>query len=185
LKLAIGVMCVASLVSEHGARANCDEAPARPATIDVYECSYLGGDGGTSTLENNGSGQGVLVRGSVTWKKGGTEDNLRLWLPGTEMPDCSKLLAPGQVAANVEKVCCESRAGAVCEVGADAVVSSSKLVPAKPVKKATRGQLESEVEKLRAENARLRAEVFKMNAVLRAENERLRREAQELSKKMK
>jgi hypothetical protein len=174
MKLAIGVMCVISFISVDRARANCDQAPPRPATIDVYECSSI----------DRADEPGVIVTGAVAWSDGKGEE-LTLWLPSTEKIDCTKLPTATQLDATVDKVCCRDIAATACNVGATAAISHVKLRSATWAKKASRPQLESEVARLRAENIRLRAELLKFRTMFKKEIELRQQENKKLGAQLK
>lgn len=168
MKLVIGVTCLVALVSERGARADCDPSP-RPAQVEVYSCKAV-------------ETKGDLIDGTVTWADGKMDD-AKLWLPASEKLDCLKLPETTQLTAQVVRLCCGAASDAACTAGAE--LSMTKVVMPKPVKKATRPQLESEVEKLRAENGRLRAELHRFRLQFHDQIEQLQQEQRKLGSKLK
>lgn len=180
----IAIVWGLSLLAARAVRADCDQSPPRPAQVDVYECNNLDTMGHDTALENHAEGKGVVLGATITWSADSSED-LTLWLAADEKLDCSKLVAGTRLGAFVEKVCCNPSTSVACVAGATAVVTNAKLAPPQPVKKASRSQLEAEVEKLRAENAKLRTSVFRYRRTEREELERLRRQQEKLRRTLK
>jgi hypothetical protein len=177
------IVAVLSSVGARAAEADCAKSPPIQAQVDVYECSDLGPVDPTA-LESDGRPVGLLLRASVSWPGGASEDTA-LWVSTTAKLDCTKLAAGTHVTALVEKVCCDAATSTACRAGAQAIMTNAKPAPAKPVKKATRAQLEAEVEKLRAENARLHADLLRMRRAQEADIERLRAEQKKLGAKVR
>lgn len=157
------VVVVASVAWEaRVAHAGCDTTAARRVTLDAYSCmpAIARTPRTTVTLEpKTPAAPGIVVTGAVV----GDDANgvSMVWIPPAEKLTCDRLhldpFPPQTLTGTLERVCCEgaSKSEPACQARATAVLTTVTVVAPPSLKRASRAQLEAEIARLRATNARL------------------------------
>jgi len=172
----IAVMSLCVRASE--SHASCAPMPAQQVTLVVDTCTAV--DTSTARLASRAKQYaGIVLDGTLT---AGTSkpSATRVWVPASEKLTCAQVVPASTITATLSFACCDGDPNAPCMIDTSSILTKVKVkvaAAAKPVKQATRAELEAEVEALRAENKKLRAEV---EAVLAREKERARRLEAEL-----
>ena len=158
--------------------ASCAATPVQTAKIVVDKCTAVD----TSTLKSPAkpaSYAGVLLEGTVTAGKDKPQV-MKVWIPASEKLACTQIKVGATVSGTLGFACCDGDPNPPCYIDTAATLTKVKVdatvAAPKPVKQMTRPELETEVEALRADNARLRADFDRLVAEEKARVEKLQKQ---------
>lgn len=162
VRTVVFVVLVASVAWEaRVARAGCDTAAPRRVTLDAYSCMPAVATTRSIkvTLEPKPAAVPGIVVDAALVGVDAEAASVRVWIPAAEKLTCDKLvpLQPQSLAGALESVCCEdaTKSEPACVAGATAALTKVTIVAPPDLKRSSRAQLEAEVVRLRAANARL------------------------------
>ena len=155
----VGLLLCLSAFLVREANADCVAQPPRQTTVEIDTCTS--------------DAKGMALAGSTPTDG---YKSLTVVIPASEKLSCTKLVAGVLVNGTLETT---------CTAGAETTLTKITVVSPRHVKQLTRAQLEAEVQQLRIDNAKMRAQLRAAKAREIERMEQLKREQQKLNTKLR